>query len=312
MTATLRTILVGYDGFERGEHVPALVGALAREHGARVRIVHVVPEPPHRAWPSARLSVAEVHAALVDSRLRRLHQLVGEDGLAGLDVSVHVATGAPHIELIRGAMAHEADLLIVTDEPMRRGGRGFGTITMKLLRDCPCPVLALRDHRGASHERILAAVDVAPEGAEGALPNQRIMQMAILLARRARGALFVFHAWSLWGEDLLRHRGGVSEQEVDEMALDRKHEKANRLDELLADPEVAELGCTVELHKGSAVHLLPKIVEERRIDVVVMGTVARTGLPGFVIGNTAERILNRLSCSVLTVKPPGFVSPVKP
>jgi nucleotide-binding universal stress UspA family protein len=47
-----------------------------------------------------------------------------------------------------------------------------------------------------------------------------------------------------------------------------------------------------------------------RIDVVVMGTVARTGVAGLVMGNTAERVLQRLYRSVLTVKPPGFDCPV--
>lgn len=41
-----------------------------------------------------------------------------------------------------------------------------------------------------------------------------------------------------------------------------------------------------------------------------MGTVARSGLAGFVMGNTAERVLQRLRGSVLAIKPPGFVSPV--
>ena len=41
-----------------------------------------------------------------------------------------------------------------------------------------------------------------------------------------------------------------------------------------------------------------------------MGTVARTGIPGLLIGNTAETILQRVDCSVLAVKPDGFVSPV--
>jgi len=41
-----------------------------------------------------------------------------------------------------------------------------------------------------------------------------------------------------------------------------------------------------------------------------MGTVARTGLPGLLIGNTAEKILNRVTASVLAVKPEGFVSPL--
>jgi len=46
------------------------------------------------------------------------------------------------------------------------------------------------------------------------------------------------------------------------------------------------------------------------VDLMIMGTVARTGIPGFFIGNTAESILSQIDCSVLTIKPPGFVSPV--
>jgi len=43
---------------------------------------------------------------------------------------------------------------------------------------------------------------------------------------------------------------------------------------------------------------------------VVMGTVARTGVPGFIMGNTAETILNHINCSVLAIKPQGFVTPI--
>lgn len=42
-----------------------------------------------------------------------------------------------------------------------------------------------------------------------------------------------------------------------------------------------------------------------------MGTVARTGIPGFIIGNTAENTLREIRCSLLALKPNGFVSPVK-
>jgi len=42
----------------------------------------------------------------------------------------------------------------------------------------------------------------------------------------------------------------------------------------------------------------------------VMGTLHRTGLAGFFIGNTAEKVLSEVNCSVLTVKPAGFVTPV--
>jgi universal stress protein E len=57
--------------------------------------------------------------------------------------------------------------------------------------------------------------------------------------------------------------------------------------------------------------MIPSLVEDNEMDILVMGTVARTGIPGFVIGNTAENVLEALKCSVLAMKPNGFVSSVK-
>lgn len=52
------------------------------------------------------------------------------------------------------------------------------------------------------------------------------------------------------------------------------------------------------------------MVQTYRADLVVMGTVARTGVAGLIIGNTAEAILEQVNCSVLAIKPAGFKSPV--
>jgi len=66
----------------------------------------------------------------------------------------------------------------------------------------------------------------------------------------------------------------------------------------------------VHLLKGKASGLIPELVKKRRINLIVMGTVCRTGIPGFFIGNTAEKVLHRVNCSVLAIKPEGFVTPV--
>ena len=67
-----------------------------------------------------------------------------------------------------------------------------------------------------------------------------------------------------------------------------------------------------QLHviKGSAKNVVPAMAHELAVDLVVMGTVARTGTAGFFMGNTAESVLAQLDCSVLTIKPPGFTSPI--
>ena len=64
------------------------------------------------------------------------------------------------------------------------------------------------------------------------------------------------------------------------------------------------------LPKGPAGEVIPALARELKTDIVVMGTVARTGIPGMIIGNTAESVLSQLDCSVLAVKPPDFISPV--
>ena len=54
--------------------------------------------------------------------------------------------------------------------------------------------------------------------------------------------------------------------------------------------------------------VLPPLIVSRFVPgpLIVMGTVARTGITGIFIGNTAERVLSRLPCDVLVVKPGDF------
>ena len=69
-------------------------------------------------------------------------------------------------------------------------------------------------------------------------------------------------------------------------------------------------GTGLHVVKGHPERVVSELARELSVDLVVMGTVARTGIDGFFMGNTAESILAQIDCSVLTVKPPGFVSPV--
>ena len=74
---------------------------------------------------------------------------------------------------------------------------------------------------------------------------------------------------------------------------------------------IMELATTVHLVKGRAGDVIPDLAESLEADLVVIGTVGRTGVPGLLIGNTAEEILNSVDCSVLTLKPEGFQTPIQ-
>ena len=68
----------------------------------------------------------------------------------------------------------------------------------------------------------------------------------------------------------------------------------------------------MQLHfrEGQPESVIPEVARETDAEVIVMATVGRTGIPGLIIGNTAEAVLNQVDCSVLAVKPASFVTPV--
>ena len=51
-------------------------------------------------------------------------------------------------------------------------------------------------------------------------------------------------------------------------------------------------------------------IKAEKIDVLVMATIARSGIAGFLMGNTAERLMPQIECSVIAVKPDDFRSPI--
>jgi universal stress protein E len=62
----------------------------------------------------------------------------------------------------------------------------------------------------------------------------------------------------------------------------------------------------VHVEQGSAVDVLPRAAETLAADIVVMGAVSRSRLQEVFLGSTAERVLDRLGCDVLVVKPGDF------
>jgi universal stress protein E len=71
----------------------------------------------------------------------------------------------------------------------------------------------------------------------------------------------------------------------------------------------AVLGGRSHLYEGLAHECLQKAAKEHAADFVVMGAVARRGLKRLFIGSTAERVLDRLPCDLVIIKPLEFEVP---
>jgi len=110
--------------------------------------------------------------------------------------------------------------------------------------------------------------------------------------------------------NILRSVTTLRSSEIDQVvhAIGKTHKM--RFDNLLAKLGLDDITHNMHLERGGPVELIAEMVKKKGIELVVMGTVCRTGPAGFFIGNTAERVLQQIDSSVLAVKPDGFVTPV--
>lgn len=182
---------------------------------------------------------------------------------------------------------------------------------MHLMRKCPCPVWVMKPTRRKRYARIMAVVDPDSSDEEKNLLNVKIMDLATSLAQMEKSKLHIVHAWTLFGERWLKGRDGVKPNDLRKLLREEKETHRNQLDELLKNYALDDLKHQSHLVKGDADVVISELVSEKQADLLVMGTVCRTGIAGFFIGNTAEKVLQQVECSVLTVKPDRFVTPVK-
>jgi nucleotide-binding universal stress UspA family protein len=170
----------------------------------------------------------------------------------------------------------------------------------------------IKPAESTKYSQILAAVDPDPNDEVRSKLDNHIMELAVSISKLEKSELHIVHAWSLYGEKALRGpRFKKTKEQLNKLLLDAKKSHKKWLDELLNKFPMSEIKHKLHLVKGDPAVLIPKVAKREKIDLIVMGTVCRTGLPGFIIGNTAESILFKVDCSVLSIKPYGFISPVK-
>lgn len=300
-----RSILVDVDATDRAQPALERAARLARSSGARLTIVDVTTVPSY----ARRYIPASLEEEIAGHRGRDLARLA--EGVAGIPVDARLLQGRGATPLIDEVLASGHDLVV------REGARDMvaprrepsGAVHTELLRRCPCSVL-LTGHGGAAGPpRIAAAVDTSTElggEADHAL-NTRIAEAASLMADLEGGSVTLLHVWEVLAETTVRRLAspdGYTGYLAD--ARQRATDDFARFTQSLGGRLA---GVRAELRRGEPEDVIPEFVVAEGIDLVVMGSVARSGISGFFIGNTAERVLDRLPCSLLVVKPGESATP---
>lgn len=295
--------------------------ALADRHGAALEVMACV-EPPHDLSILSRIS-GEDPDQLIEEAVERTRSEV-QARLAAIapdrPVALSVAVGKTYLEIIRHVPNSGCDFVVKKAEPLSGLDRFlFASTDQHLLRKCPCPVWLQTADAPERPRRVLAAVDLdiqdAAEPETLASLNRRVVAAACLIAGAEDAEVIVLHAWDAIGEGMVWAFSGQSDARLSadryvNEVLDARHAAMDRFLAQVREDSVPHVRLMPRLARGAPERVIHAQCRELAADVVVMGTVARTGLSGVFIGNTAENMINSLECPVLAVKPEGFESPL--
>jgi len=285
--------------------------SLAKNNEAQLTVFTVVKERSVDAcMVFTHIPLEELRSRVIDDYRTKVDALAADIGQHGIDVRSQVVTGIPFLEIIRQVLRDKHDLVILASEG--KGGihdRLFGATSMHLMRKCPCPVWVVKRAQTRPYARILAAVDPSAYDPKRDSLNPLILQLAGSMARKEAAELHIVHVWKLFGERYLRN-SVMTAKDIQEAKDYEKEQHKQHFEALLNRAGVTDLKPHLHLVEGDPDVYIPELVSELGIDLLVMGSVCRTGIAGFLIGNTAEEVINQVDCSVLTLKPKGFTTPV--
>lgn len=292
--------------------------SLAQNNQASLTLLYVLPQlslssyakevslPPGEQGFQERLLDHE------QARLRKLADTLNQD----ITINLEVRIGKKHLQTVEAVHENHFDLIIKEAEHSGWISRIVGGTDMHLLRKCPCPVWLIKRHQEPAYRQIMVAVDFDTDNEDKAVNealNQSLVDMASSLAIAEFASLHIVNIYdvpeagfiSSWTDQPVDVENQLFEAEFRR----REHKMHALLDYLkssLGEKSYQYLSPLMHIIQGVPEHEIPKVAATIPADLVVMGTVARAGLSGILIGNTAEGVVSQLDCSILAIKPKSF------
>lgn len=292
---------------------PALAKAatLARRCGATLELFICDFDPSLSGQPFFDTDkLRQLREEFVTERLEYLEEAAEDLRGEGLAVETHVHWDNPTYRGIVRRVEESSPDLVVKDTHYHTVLRRtlFTNTDWNLIRTCPAPLLLAKSGEWPDSPCILAALDPGHVGDKPAALDHDILEWSERVADCLGGEVHAVHAFfpaallaataTLAGMPLA---SGMTSTEIVES--ERKRIAGQLADIAGAHQLPAQ---RVHLEQGAAAEVLPRLANQLHASLVVMGAVSRSRLQEVFLGSTAERVLDRLGCDVLVVKPADF------
>ncbi len=255
---------------------------------------------------------------LLSNMRKQIKNVIEEKGYNNEEIQQYItyrieSCNTPIDRIVQHVLRDEYDVVMKQIES-HESPKGFKAMDMGLMRKCPCPVWLYYPNAGDSTIKHIA-VAIDPESPElaGADLAEHLLKLGSDLANQFSAKLSVVSCWNYAYEETMRDSdfAAIPEDTLQKIVVDAKDVHYATLQTIIKSSKIAE-DFDLQHIKGLPSKVIPEFVSENEVDLLIMGTVARTGIPGFLMGNTAEDLLQKIDTTLLALKPAGFVTPVKP
>jgi nucleotide-binding universal stress UspA family protein len=290
-----QTFVVATDFSEDAACAVGWASEIARQHGARVALVHAfvadaLPAPEFVPLPP------QYYEQIHGEAMQRLEAQATTMRDAGIEVQCELVLSHPVLGVIDVARRHGATL-IVAGTRGRTGWRRalLGSIAGRLVRDAPCPVLTVHRHDSVAPRplrTILVPTDFSEDAAVAADAASRLLCVPgdghkIVLLHAFRVPAEAMHLPASVLMDALRKTSADAQATLEGLAASLRRPG-------LVVEAVAREGYPPDLVLEHAAAI--------SADLIAMGTHGRSGIGRAVLGSTAERVVATAPCPVLTVR----------
>jgi len=279
-------ILVGIDLSERSGNAFSRAVQLAKSGGGALTLIHVTSD----AFPPKLVAEHDSHAraALEQHVLQARADGIGE-------VSQTIAYGRDYEQLIEQGRKVRADLIVLGRHRASSALQDMlGTTVDRVLRLGSVPVLMVKGKVERPYGSVLVAVDFSAA-------SRRALEHAVRWFPQARITAITAYGTprrSLLADGAARR----SDAETHRLALKGFLDEAAQA--LGPGCAATMAGITPVVEHGWAEDVILRAVDDKKPDLLVLGTHARSGIGHAVLGSVAEWVLLQAPCDVLAVPPP--------
>ncbi|PIA67687.1 universal stress protein [Pseudomonas sediminis] len=281
---------------------PALQRAVevARETGAALHLLQVEYHPSLESGLLDSRLLDRTRETIVRQGCEALRTSVAHLSAEGLQIEVDVRWGKRrHEEILSRVAGLQPDILFKSTHPSSALRRLiFSDTSWQLIRRCPVPLWLVHDAESRG-KRLCAALDPLHSADKPAALDHQLIRTSQALQTALGLQAEYLHAQAPLPRSLLFDAEVAQEYEDYVTQCSREHREA--FDKLIAQHAIDR--AQAHLQEGFAEEVIPRFVREHNIGLLVMGAIARGHLDSLLIGHTEERVLERVECDLLVIKP---------